>query len=119
MIKLDLWTHYRGIFEKSVRRWVGGRGDSSGNGNGWKAGREEMKGESDDCPVDRAWPKANKRAKLKRQNKQAEPTASTAAKSARKRLDFGHQGNRGKVQDFLILRMALDENVGTKERSSF
>ena len=34
-------------------------------------------------------PKANKRAKLKRQNKQAEPTASTAAKSARKRLDFG------------------------------
>ena len=68
-----------------------------------------MKGESDDCPVDRAWPKANKRAKLKRQNKQAEPTASTAAKSARKRLDFGHQGNRGKVQDFLILRMALDE----------
>ena len=76
-----------------------------------------MKGESDDCPVDRAWPKANKRAKLKRQNKQAEPTASTAAKSARKRLDFGHQGNRGKVQDFLILRMALDENVGTKERS--
>ena len=62
MIKLDLWTHYRGIFEKSVRRWVGG--DSSGNGNGWKAGREEMKGESDDCPVDRAWLKGDGTKKL-------------------------------------------------------
>ena len=34
-------------------------------------------------------PKANKRAKLKRQSQQAQPTTATAAKSARKRLDFG------------------------------
>lgn len=33
-------------------------------------------------------PKANKRAKLKRQSRPAPPTAATAAKSAKKRLDF-------------------------------
>ena len=51
MIKLDLWTHYRGIFEKSVRRWVGG--DSSGNGNGWKAGRDQLVARGDEGGVGR------------------------------------------------------------------
>jgi hypothetical protein len=51
MIKLDLWTHYRGIFEKSVRRRVGG--DSSGNGNGWKAGRDQLVARGDEGGVGR------------------------------------------------------------------
>ena len=84
MIKLDLWTHYRGIFEKSVRRWVGGRGDSSGNGNGWKAGRDQLVARGDEGGVGRL-PRGPSVAE-RRQNQEARDEAirETEAKYKKK-----------------------------------